>query len=451
VLRTGSLAVLAGLAICWSAPAEAECPPRCDLASLIDLAESTGPGIASAEARVGEAEAVRSEAYAAPLDLGSASVSASPAATHSGDPAHSEGTDESFSSEMGLLFGLRIEVGLVLTPWWRIATYWRASRAAVELSRGELERTRAETRLAVERAYRDAQVAVASAELLRLAQRALRQELARIETALAMDLAGASEQDRLRLLIDQTGLDARRVQVRRDRHVALARLRRLSGLQHGVRIEIDELGQEVPPPPPLDWCLEAARLNRPEVRMTFAGIRATEALVSARQSEFVPDLAIGAYYAYRTIPVSDDQMTSFAHDPWNGAGFGYGLVYQWELGIGARVARLRQARADVEAARAMRRFALGGVAYEVEDAHARATEDAATLEARRQARDIARSWLDRVRGEHARREADADALSDAFGMWMSQELAYVRALARLHQGRAELARATGTAGGREDQ
>lgn len=449
--RPVTVAALFGLVIACAAPASAECPPRCDLVSLVQLAEAVGPGVESAEARVGYDEAVRSEAYAAPLNLGSAWLDLSPTALRRGDPAHTVRSDESYSDEMGLLVGIQIELALVLTPWWRIVAYWRAARAAVDMSRSDLDRTRAEARLAVERTYRDVQVAAASAELLRLAQRNLHQELVRVETALDQDLTGASEGDRLRLLIDRTGLEARQVQVRRDRQRALARLRRLAGLPRDARIELEELDSEVPPLQPLDWYLEAARLNRPEVRMTLAGIRAAEALVSASQSEFVPDLAIGGYYGFDSTPVADNQTTSFAVDSWNGAGFGYGLVYRWELGLGVQHARLRQARADEDRARAMRRLALGGVAYEVEQAHAQAREDAATFESRRRARDIARSWLERVRGEFSRREADAEALSDAFGMWMSQELAYLRALARLHQGRAELSRATGTGQERDER
>ena len=443
MVRVFAACALTALLSSGVASAEERCPPSCDLEALLELAEAHGPDVERAEAGVAWNEARRAEAYYAPLDLGSARMWTGPTAERRGDIVHSAQPDVYASETMGLYTSIRIEVALALTPWWRIVSYWRAARAAVDMSNREVDQRRAEARVAAERAYRDAQVTVAADALLRRARRNLNLELARVERLLEEDLAGADEGDRLRLNLDRTGLDARVIGLRREKQRALALLRQLTGLERGDRIQIDPLETELAPLQPLDWYLEAARLHRPEVQLSFAGIRAAEAMVDVRRSEFVPDLAIGGYYNYNSTPVADNQTSSYSRDPWNGAGLGYGLVYMWELGIGERYARLRQARADEELARAMRRHALGGVAYEVESAYAETLEQTRAYEARRHARDLSRSWLDRVRDELARNETNVEAVSDAFGMWMSQEIAYLRALARLHQVRAELHRAAG--------
>lgn len=434
-----TLAVLAPL----TARGEPACPSPCDLRALIALAEQQGPGIEEAEAEVELAEARRSEAYLAPANIGSARLSAAPTAARRGDVGHTAQPDISFSDEMGLLVNIRIEAALALTPWWRIVSYWHAARAAVDMNEHRRDQVRAEVRLAVERAYRDAQIARETAELLRLAHRSLSRELAQVELLLDEDLPGAVEQDRLRLEVDLSALEARQIESQRDLRRAQSRLRRLAGLPARTRLVIEPLSPETPLLQPLDWYLEAARRNRPEVQLSLAAIRAAEAMVDVRRAELVPDLGIGGYYGYRSSPVVDDQRSQFARDLWNGVGLGYGLIYRWELGIGERVARLRAARADVEQAGALRRLALGGVAYQVEEAFAQALEETHTHEVRSRAREIARDWLAGVRERFARGDADGEELSDAFGMWLSQEQACLRALARLHQRHAELARASG--------
>jgi len=344
---------------------------------------------------------------------------------------------------MTLWVGIRVEAALVLTPWWRIVSYWRAARAGVDMSRNQRDQARAEARTAVERVYREAQVAEATEVLLHGARHRLIRELARVELLLDEDLPGASEQDRLRLTVDLSGLDARLIEARRNRERALARIRGLTGLPPQVRADLERLTPTVAPLQPLEWYLEAARRQRPEIQLSLAAHRATEALVAVRQSDLVPDLAIGGYYDFNSTPGVDDQHSQFGRDLWNGVGLGYGLVWRWELGIGERVARLREARADVDQAQAMRRYALGGVAYEVEGAYLQSVEDTQSFEARSRAREVAQAWLERVREEFEHGQTTGETLSDALDRWMTQELAYLRALARLHQGRAELERAAG--------
>jgi outer membrane protein TolC len=437
------LAVCLFMSLPVGVSAQSACPPRCGLESLIELAEQSGPGIDRAEAEVALSEARRSEAYFAPLNLGTARFDVAPTAARRGDIGHSMQPDLSFSDDMGLFVNIRVEAALALTPWWRIVSYWRASRAAVEMSQHGADQARAEARLALERAYRDAQVAEATSDLLRTAARGLDRELSRVELLLDEDLPGADEQDRLRLVIDRTGLEARQVQVRRDLLRARARIRYLTGIGSEVRIELEPIDSEVPPLQPLEWYLEAARRLRPEVQLSLAAIRAAEALVDVGRSELVPDLAVGVFYSLRNAPLVDDQRSQFTRDPWNGVGLGYGLVYDWDLGIGVRLAQIRQGRADVEQARAMRRYALSGVGYEVEGAFVRAIEDARIFELRARALELSRGWLDSSRDAFSRGETNSDELSDALNIWLGTEQGYLEALARLHQGRAELERAAG--------
>lgn len=435
----------------WNS-AYGECPPDCDLEGLRARALARAPEIAGAEARVDRSEARLDEARFAALDIGRVDLGAYPTASRQGDMIHSAQPDLSISSDMGLYATIRVEALLAITPWWLIVELWRAARDGVEMSAQELESARSRALFEVDRAYRDFQVASAVVRSLRRARQAVSQSLAHIEHLLDDDLPGADETDRLRFVVMVSTLEARQSNADRDRRLSLARLRRAAGLRPGVRVTIDPLDvemDEMAEIAPLEWHLEAARRQRPEVRLSLAGVRASRSLVRARQAELVPELAVGLFYGFRRAPLVDDQTSPFVDDPWNGMGIGYGMIYRWTPSPGVRASRIAQARADLTYAQAMRRHALGGVAYQVEEAFINAAEDVVVLRARTSSLEIARRRLDEVVSLHRRNQSDARDLSRASRDHVDQEIAYLRAVGRALVSRSQLELATGTLTSRE--
>ena len=422
----------------------AECPPDCDLAALRSLALDHAPEVDSAEARVSFSEARYDEARFAAANIGRFDLGAYPTPMRLGDVASSAQPDISFSSEMGLFATFRIEGALAITPWWQIVELWRAARGGVEMSESEVDLARGRVVIAVERAYRDAQIASESIRAIRRARRQVGQALAHVERLLDEDLPGADETDRLRLEVTMAGFDARIAEIGRDRRLALTRLRRLAGLPRGSRLTPAPLSVDSTDIAPLDWYLETARRRRPEVRLSLAGVNAASALVRARQAEVVPELAIGAFYGFRRTPVVDDQTSPFVSDPWNGQGVGYGLVFRWAPSPGVAAARILEARADLAYARAMRRHALGGVAYEVEEAYINAVEDDAVARVRAQALDIATRRFDEALADLSQGRSSPGDVSRAAQDWVSQELSHLSASGRALVSRALLDLATGT-------
>lgn len=440
-------ALAAVMIAAYGTDALGECPPTCDLQGLRDRALARAPDIAGAEARVDWSEARLDEARFAALDLGRVDLGVYPAAFRQGDMVHSAQPDISFSPEMGLYDTIRIEALLAITPWWLIVELWRAARDGVEMSTHELDMARSRALFEVDRAYRDVQVATAVVRSLRRARQAVSQSLAHVEHLLDDDLPGADETDRLRFVVMISALEARQSNADRDRRLSLARLRRAAGLRPGVRVSIDPLDvgvDELAEIAPLEWHFEAARHHRPEVRLSLAGVRASRSLVRARQAELVPELAVGLFYGFRRAPLVDDQRSPFVDDPWNGMGIGYGMIYRWTPSPGVRASRIAQARADLSYAHAMRRHALGGVAYQVEEAFINAAEDVIVLRARANALEIARNRLNEATDLHSRAQSDARDLSRASRDHVDQEIAYLRATGRALVSRSQLELATGT-------
>jgi len=91
----------------------------------------------------------------------------------------------------------------------------------------------------------------------------------------------------------------------------------------------------------------------------------------------------------------------------------------------------------------MRDFALRGIAFEVEAAHADVTEDTAVLRARERTRDISARRYEETVARHAAGTARPGELSDAARELADLELAVIQATGRLLISRARLALATG--------
>lgn len=434
------------LIVSVAAFAETNCPPSCDLDALQKRALVNAPELAIADSAIDENESQYDRARFAFLDLGDIEFEVAPTAARRGDIVHNAQGDISFAEEMGLWTQIRAQVGLALTPWWRIVEYWRAARQAVTMAERERDRAVIALRQRVEQSYLDAQVASASLRALRRAERIIDQALVVIEGMLDEDIGDVVESDRLRLEITRASLDARRIEAEHDRRRALARLRSLAALNRRDPIRIDELVMPADNLEPLEWHLEAARRSRPEVPLSLAGISAAQALLRARRAEFLPDLAIGAFYRLRETPVVDNQRNPYVSDPWNGVGLGYGLVYRWRLDFGVRVARLQQAQAQVAYARAMRHYALGGIAYEVERSFIQLEEALTVHRARLRSQERASQRLDAVLEEHRHGAAGSDTLTDAVRDWLSQETSLIQSAGRVARYRRRLLAATGRAG-----
>src|SRR5690606_38747333 len=83
----------------------------------------------------------------------------------------------------------------------------------------------------------------------------------------------------------------------------------------------------------------------------------------------------------------------FVRDPGNYLLFGAGIGMRWKLDFFAQSTRVDQARARLQEVQATERFALGGIATEVEKAYLEAVDAENQLMAYAEAAKLARRWL----------------------------------------------------------
>src|SRR5690606_2025531 len=175
--------------------------------------------------------------------------------------------------------------------------------------------------------------------------------------------------------------------------VALAGLKFLTGAKQGIDVEDRPLERATHRLGPLAHYLAAARLFRPEVNMARAGVLARRAQVDLAESGHYPDIGLALSYRWVRAEEVTDQRNPFARDPGNYSSYGFALALRWKLDFLPQVARVAKAQAELEEMRATQRYALGGVAVEVETAFAEVQDAERRSEERRVGEEGRREWV----------------------------------------------------------
>ncbi len=415
-------------------------PRVVDLPAALDLADRNHPNVVAARARLVSVRAQLDEAHSAPFSqfrfVGGATV----APALSGGPAYSPNTDVALSSGIGLGFRVGIEGVLPLWTFGKISHLWEAAESNVKVHESGVEKERDLVRLEVRRAYYGLQLARDARALVD----DVRKQVADAERALAERVAKdeADATDLLRLQAFATELDVRSAEADRWTEVARSGLRFFTGIE-----QLDIPDAPLAPPThalrPVDEYLAAAVAHRPELAQARAGLEARAAQVELAESGLYPDIGLVLGLGIGLAPEIDDQLNPYAFDPANFFRYGAGLAMQWNLDLVPRLAKVRQAEADLAEMRAIGRFATGGVATEVRVAYAEVVDWTRRLEAYEKSVKIAKKWLVRVQSGIDVGTVEDKELVDPAKAYALGRFNVLNATMELDLAMAKLARATG--------
>jgi outer membrane protein TolC len=194
---------------------------------------------------------------------------------------------------------------------------------------------------------------------------------------------------------------------------------------------------------PLATYLSAARLHRPEINMARAGLLAREAQVRLEQARYYPDIGLCLSARWAKAPGITDQTNPFVHDTVNLIGYGAALALKYKLDFLPTSARVAQARAQLEELRATERYALGGVAVEVETAYREAEDAQRRLDAYADAAAYAKKWLILVQQGIDVGTNDEEDIVDPAKEWALKRFAVMSATFDYNVAVGKLAQATG--------
>ena len=410
------------------------------LPRILELSDGNHPNIAMARAKVTQARSQLDEAHWAPYSQFKLTGGVTLAPSLAGNNVYSPNTDVSLTSSLGVGWKVGVEGVIPLWTFGKISNLWEAAGANVKVNEGGVEMARDLVRVDVRRAFFGLQLARDSQLLLKDVRSAVEKGQAALQKQIDKD-----EGDPIDLLKLQTygsELDIREAEASRYVTVALAGLRFYTGVA-----DLDIPDEPLRPPKHqvghVTRYLQAAGLYRPEMAMVKAGINARQAQVQLARAGLFPDIGVGLQVGLTAAPQIADQINPYVVDPGNYFHYGAALVFQWKLDFLPQTAKIRFAESQLDEIRAQQRFALGGVAAEVEQAYAEVLDWKKRVDIYAKAVQTAKRWLVMVQsGIDVGTIADKELLDPAKAYALNR-FNQLNAIMELDLAMSRLAKATG--------
>ena len=417
------------------------------LADCLALADRNHPNLWAARARLGAVHAQLEEAIYTPYSYWGANSTFGVLPPIGGTPFYNNAPRSVLNQGIGssyqpfLSFGVRGTIPIY--TFGKIDSIKRAAEAQVRYNEWDLEKARQQVRADVRRAFfglmfaRDAMY-IADDVLGRL-----NKFIDSVVKKIASGDKDTDEGERLRLEIYRDELLARIAEARRGEAYASAALRFLTGVQTAFDIPDEPLKRPETPLGPVVRYLTAARLFRPDINLARSGVAARRAQVDFARAQLFPNIGLGLGFSYAVAPSATPQNTAWIGDGFNGFGAGFAFGVDWGLDILPKNARVHYAESQLEEARALERYALGGVAVEVENAYAQAVEAKTREENWEHAEHRAKRWISSVQDAidlGTRQERD---IVEPLRAYIFARANHVQALNDFNVALSELARVTG--------
>ncbi|EYF04349.1 TolC family protein [Chondromyces apiculatus] len=411
-----------------------------DLPRCLALADQHHPNVLVSRAKLNQVRAQLDEAHYAPYSQWRLAGGVALAPTVRGNNVFSPNTDVALTSSLGVAWRFGIDGVVPLWTFGKITNLWNAAEANVRVNEASVEKERDVVRLDVRKAYFGLQLARDGRLLLADVRVALKSALAKLQEQ--VDNEEGDPIDLLKLQTFAAEIDVREAEA--DKYIAMA----LAGLRFYTGVaDLDIPDAPIAPPKHklghVSRYLTAARLHRPELMQARAGIAARTAQVHLARSQLFPDIGLGLQFGMSTAPEVANQINPFVSDPGNYFSYGAAIGLQWRLDFLSQSARIRYAEAQLEEVTAQQRYALGGVASEVEIAYAEVVEAQKRLDAYSKAARYARRWLLMVQqGIDVGTSPDKD-LIDPARSYAQNRYNQLNATMELDLAMSRLARATG--------
>ncbi len=347
----------------------------------------------------------------------------------------------------GLSDWTHLEFSLIkpLYTFGKIERYGEAAEANIDLKRGDLKQTRADTVYDTKRAYYGYLTARDVRVFLEDMQSRLEQTITTTQRELK-DESGQSKQSDLYALQTAKGLIAKYVyQARALEKISLGGLRIITGL--GLNSDVTVADERIEPVvfPQRDLAELQARalMDRPEMQQLEAGLRSRRALVAAKKAERMPDIYAGVVGAFNYASNRDRLDNPYITDNFNGGGLTPVVGVKWDTTFGVADAKVNQAQAELEALNHKKAVALAGIPYEISEAYANAQANFESQKALGESTAAARRWMIASLADFSAGLEKGDKVADAVKNYTLANTEYLRTINDYNMNVAQLARLSG--------
>jgi outer membrane protein TolC len=327
----------------------------------------------------------------------------------------------------------------------KIEHYSEAAKGNIDVKRGDVRISQADTVIDVKRAYYGYLTARDSRRLLDDVQKKLNDALARVERNLKAD-KGESKQSDLYALQAANGMLAKyRSQAQAIEKISLDGLKLLTGVGLDSKLEVadDSITPVALPTGTLADFENTAVANRPEMAQLEAGMRARRALVAAKKAESYPNIYAGVIGQANYASRRDTLNNPYLYDPFNNAGLTPVVGMKWDVVPAVASAQVAQAQADLEALNYKTQFAQAGIPFQVSEAYNQVQANYYAQQQLAIGATAGRRWMIAALADFSAGLEKADKAADALKTYALTQAEYLRTVNDYNMNVAQLNRAIG--------
>ena len=291
----------------------------------------------------------------------------------------------------------RVEMRLVqpLYTFGKLTGFRGAAEEGVKVEKAKVEEKAADLILRVKELYYSRLMASDMLGLIDEISKDLDKAIVKTERRLKAEVPGADEIDLYKLKAFRGEVLKNREEAQKGFDLATGALMFYAGLNRTQPFELDAIGLEASPKDvePVDRGMSMALELRPEMTQVRAGLKATEALVMAEESNLYPQFFAAVNSVYAQAGNRTRQQNPFAYDPLNDR---YGVIvlgFKYDLDFGITRGKIRAAQAEHLKVGETKQFAEQGIPLQVRKAHRELTEAQETLKATEDGWRNAKKWL----------------------------------------------------------
>jgi outer membrane protein, multidrug efflux system len=354
-------------------------PPPLTLDQLQELARQNDPRTAMARAQLDNAQDKRDEVFWSFFPNFETRLSVAgptPEAQFNKGSGHptslldvTTGSRCWFCGDLGIGVGVTTTAVLPLYSFGKFGAGRTAAGHLVGASSALLQRAYDEATFDVTRAYWGYQTARGAHDTVVQVRARLAEAKQRAQKLLKEESDQISKSDVMKLDYLSEEIEARTAEAEKNAALALTAIRLLIGKEPDETFDIVQQDLPQPPPTPAENdVLRRALDRRPEARAAAEQVAGRKALVDLERAKLYPDLALVAGGTFNYTSSADHPDTPFAYNPFNQRSAFAALTMQITFDIPQKLARLRQAEAELRNAAAQQRGAEHLVRLEVRQA-----------------------------------------------------------------------------------
>ena len=354
-------------------------------------------------------------------------------------------TDGPFPGGLSDWTSLQVALIKPLFTFGKIKHYSEAAQGNIDVKRGDVRISKADTVMDVKRAYYGYLTARDTRRFLEDVQNRLDSALKRVGQNLKDD-NGESKQSDLYAMQAARGLLGKYLsQAKAIEKISLNGLKVLTGVGMDADLQVadDSLTPVALPKDSLTELQSKALQDRPEMAQLEAGLRARRALVAAKKSEKYPNVYAGIVGTVNYASRRDRLNNPYVYDPFNNAGATPVVGVKWDMEFDVADAKVAQEQAELEALNYKNQYAQAGIPFQVSEAYQQVHANYDALQDLADGATAARRWMISSLADFNAGLEPADKVADALKTYALTQAEYLNTVNDYNMDVAQMYRAAG--------